>query len=306
MVAGQSGARSVFRISAMFSTEYGTPYSWPLKVMPLTASGSNIDVSGIVTGSMALFWTKLPITSCAQTTMSGPVPCWLAVMNWVSRFSEMASTSTVTPLSVAHCSANGLIAAARLSSAQIDELRGAGAGGRGLLTARRRTPPRTARPRSRPLSPGRPSSPDPPLEHAATKIAISASRIPNRLITLLEPPPENGSWDSSALVHRLLSCGRYAASLMRIRGAPTNGRSRVRMAPALGCLRMRSRDASSAGSGARAPGRWSRGRPGASPGGPPPAAGRGPRSSPAGGAPRLALVRGSAGARWSAAGSCAG
>ena len=58
IVAGQSGARSVLRISAMFSTEYGTPYSWPPKVMPLTASGSNIDVSGIVTGSMALFWTK--------------------------------------------------------------------------------------------------------------------------------------------------------------------------------------------------------------------------------------------------------
>src|SRR5262245_47597349 len=119
IVLGASAARSVFRISAMFSTEYGTPYSWPPNVMPLIAIGSNPDVSRPWIGSIALFWTKSPMTSCAQTTMSGGLPAWAAVLNFVWMSVAIDSTSTVTPFSVAQDCASGLIALARFSSAQM-------------------------------------------------------------------------------------------------------------------------------------------------------------------------------------------
>ncbi len=59
------------------------------------------------------------MTSCAQTTTSGGFPAWLAVLKLSMILSAMLSTLTVTPFSVAHCSASGLIAAARFWSAQM-------------------------------------------------------------------------------------------------------------------------------------------------------------------------------------------
>ena len=114
--------------------------------------------------------------------MSGPVPCWLAVLNWVVRFSVMAWTSTLTPFSVAHClgerldrgralvvgpDRRGVAAPAAADApsdgaapdAASDGAAALAAAVLGLVVA------------------------EPPLEHAATMIAISASRTPNRLIT---------------------------------------------------------------------------------------------------------------------------
>ncbi len=136
--------------------------------MPLTASGSNIDVSGIVTGSMALFWTKSATASCAHTTMSGPVPCWLAVLNCVVRFSAaMAWTSTVTPLSVAHCWASGLIAAARLSSAQMTSFAPLAPADAPVDGAASDGAAADAAPLAAAVAGAAVAPPDPPLEHGA-------------------------------------------------------------------------------------------------------------------------------------------
>src|SRR3954469_11261398 len=59
------------------------------------------------------------MTSCAQTTTSGGFPAWLAVLNFGTMSLAMLSTLTVTPFSVAHCWARGVIAAARFWSAQM-------------------------------------------------------------------------------------------------------------------------------------------------------------------------------------------
>src|SRR5690349_4738294 len=74
------------------------------------------------TGSMAPFCTRLPIQSCAPTTMSGALPDWEAVTKLVCRSFETACTSTVTPVSWPNFAANGLRAAVRLSSAQMTRL----------------------------------------------------------------------------------------------------------------------------------------------------------------------------------------
>src|SRR3954451_19753963 len=70
-------------------------------------------------GSMVPFCTRLPIQSCAPTTMSGPLPDCAAVTKLVCRSLETAWTCTVTPLVVPKVSANGFSAAARWSSAQM-------------------------------------------------------------------------------------------------------------------------------------------------------------------------------------------
>ena len=59
-------------------------------------------------GSMAPFWTRLPIQSCAPTTTSGPLPAALAVTKLVWRSDETACTSTLIPLSAANLSATAL------------------------------------------------------------------------------------------------------------------------------------------------------------------------------------------------------
>ena len=74
------------------------------------------------TGSIAPFCTRLPIQSCAPTITSGPLPCWEAVTKVVCWSLEIAWILTVTPFSVPNLSANGLRAAARLSSAQMTSL----------------------------------------------------------------------------------------------------------------------------------------------------------------------------------------
>ena len=124
MDCGAFGTRSVLRISAMFSMAYGTPYTWPLNVTAFIAMSANAPfcAADSCTGSMAPFCTRLPIQSCAPTTMSGALPDWEAVTKFVCRSLEIACTSTVTPLSLPNCSANGLSAAVRLSSAQMTSL----------------------------------------------------------------------------------------------------------------------------------------------------------------------------------------
>ena len=50
MVLGASGASAVLRISAMFSTAYGTPYSWPLYLVAAIALGSNLAATSAASG----------------------------------------------------------------------------------------------------------------------------------------------------------------------------------------------------------------------------------------------------------------
>ena len=103
-------------------------------------------------------------------------------MNLVVRFCVIASTSTVTPLSVAHCSASGLIAAARLSSAQIMSVGATGAAAAAPTAAsdgrgRGRGPTRAG------ALAGAAVAPPLPLEQAPTTIADQRRAGPHRLIT---------------------------------------------------------------------------------------------------------------------------
>src|ERR1700755_3428351 len=80
-------------------------------------------------GSMAPFWTRLPIQSCAPTMTSGPLPCWDAVTNVVCWSLEIALISTVTPVSFSNVDLKDLSPSARLSSAQITSFAPDGADG---------------------------------------------------------------------------------------------------------------------------------------------------------------------------------
>ena len=150
----------------------------PPKVIALTASGSNIEVSDIWIGSIAPFWMKSPMTSWAQTTTSGGLPAWLAVLNLVVRSWATASTWTVTPLSVAHFAASGLMAAARFSSAQMTRVAAPADGAAALASVDGAAALGAAA-----LAAVLGAAEDPPLLQALMMTAMAANRTPSLLIT---------------------------------------------------------------------------------------------------------------------------
>lgn len=88
---------------------------------PSIASGLNSATLSSVSwiGSIAPFWTKLPIQSCAPSTRSGALPAWWAVTYWVCSSSAMVSTLTSTPFSSANRAPISSTAGVRSASTQI-------------------------------------------------------------------------------------------------------------------------------------------------------------------------------------------
>src|SRR4051812_37340291 len=120
MVLGASGASAVLRISAMFSTAYGTPYSWPLYLVAAIALGSNLAATSAESGTGATvpFCTSSPSQSWAPTTTSGPLPTFVASLN-CTRVSVTTCTATLMPFSCPNWSAYFFRRGARSASAQM-------------------------------------------------------------------------------------------------------------------------------------------------------------------------------------------
>ena len=104
----------------MFSTAYGTPYSWPLYLVAAIAFGSNLAATSAASGTGATvpFCTSSPSQSWAPTMTSGPLPTLVASLNcW--RVSVTTWTATLMPFSGPNWSAYFFSGPARSASDQM-------------------------------------------------------------------------------------------------------------------------------------------------------------------------------------------